>query len=130
MVSCIRSQSIMILMSLLYCSLLSTPIVLLVYSLSILHVHNSYSGVTSELSCCVGSDHQLLICVWSCLLPVVVLQVARKENPPTDSKKKPFRFGMRLESRWSIPPFGHSTLPTLTACRQSQEASKNCGVSC
>ena len=33
--------------------------VVLVYNLAILLMYSSYSGVTSELSCCVLSDHQL-----------------------------------------------------------------------
>ena len=60
MVSCIRNQSILTLMSLLYCSLSFTSMVLLVYSLSILCMHSSYPEVTSELNCCVGADHHMV----------------------------------------------------------------------
>ena len=45
-------------MSLLYHSLSSASMVVLIYSLFILHMYNSYSGVTSALSFCVVSDYQ------------------------------------------------------------------------
>ena len=47
-------------MSSLYYFLSSTSMVLLVDSLSILHMHSSYPKVTSNLSCCVVSDHQFV----------------------------------------------------------------------
>ena len=40
--------------------------VVLVHSLSILRMYSSYSRVTSELSCCVLSDHHTLASIYRC----------------------------------------------------------------
>jgi hypothetical protein len=65
MVSCIRNQSFVVVMRLLHCSLSSTVMVMLIYSLSLLRMHSSCPKVTSELSCCVVSDHHTFPCVSS-----------------------------------------------------------------
>ena len=64
MLTRIRNQSIMILLGLLYRSLSSASIVVLACSLSIPRMYSSYSGATSELSCCVVSDHYILASIY------------------------------------------------------------------